>query len=269
MRLAVSNIGWTSDSDARILPLLKEVGVDGIEVAPGRLFDNPVSVTMEDARLAAKNFTDAGLPIVSMQALLFGQPDMRMFGNKTEQSEFKAYLARIIKFAGALGCGPLVFGSPKNRLKGALGFNDAAIGAAHLLQDIGNVSKASGTVFCLEANSTGYGCDFMTCLEQAAYVAAQANHPGVAIVADTGNMIMEDEPADAVIGVKKHLAHIHISAPNLAPVKPHIGYIKQVIGHLSDIKYEGVVTLEMRVPDDDDPVALLLENAVLIRNLIG
>lgn len=268
MKFAVSNIGWSEENDSTVLPLLKEAGVDGIEVAPGRLFANPVSVTVERAKVVAACFTDVGLPIVSMQALLFGRPDLRLFGNANEQNEFRTYLIAIIKLAGALGCGPLVFGSPKNRLKNLLDFDEASIRMSHFLREIGAAANISNTVFCLEANSTKYGCDFMTRLEQAAHVAALTKHPRIGIVADTGNMIMEDELPSAVIAVKQHMAHFHVSAPNLGPVEPHIDYIKQTINHLSDVNYDGILTLEMRVPDDKDPVGTLLRNVALIRNQI-
>lgn len=268
MKFAVSNIGWSSENDARLLPLLKNAGVDGIEVAPGRLFEDPKTARLDEAKSIAREFKRSGLPIFSMQALLFGQPELRLFGNENAQSEFGSYLSIIIKLAGALGCGPLVFGSAKNRLRGDLGFGEAAIRAARLLQVIGEAARGEDTLFCLEANSTGYGCDFMTILAQAAHVAGLADHPNVAVVADTGNMIMEDESPSEIVKVGQHLAHVHISAPNLCQIEPHIEYIERVISLLYDVDYGGVVTLEMRTPDADDPVAILLKNVDLIRSRI-
>ena len=268
MRLAVSNIGWSADQDATIAPVLRAAGAQAIEVAPSRLFADIAATTTAQARGIAAAQAGTGLPIISMQALLFGQADLLLFGRDPAAQDLQAYLNHVLQLAGSLGCGPLVFGSPRNRARGDLPFREAADRAIPIFRAIGAIAVETGTVFCLEANARGYGCDFMTTLADAAGVAARVNHPGVAIVADTGNMIMEAETPDAVIAVIDHVRHVHVSAPHLGPVTEHAEYIKQVLTHIIRSGYEGDVTLEMRPPDQDDPVAALLDNVTFLRKTI-
>ena len=38
MNLSISNIAWASDYDAQMYPFLKEIGYQGLEIAPTRIF---------------------------------------------------------------------------------------------------------------------------------------------------------------------------------------------------------------------------------------
>ena len=268
MRLAVSNIGWTEAEDATILPRLRDAGADAVEVAPGRIFADVPGATVAQAEAVGADYRTAGLPIVSMQALLFGRPELTLFGTEAEVRPLVDHLSHVIRLAGALGCGPLVFGSPRNRLKGDRSFAAARDEARPVLRRIGAMAEASGTVFCLEANAVDYGCDFMTRLAEAGEVAAAAGHPGVGQVADTGNMMMMGEAPEAIRTVAPHVRHVHVSAPQLGPVAAEAAFVGQVIGVLRDIGYESVVTVEMRPGEGDDPTAELLRAVSLLRGLI-
>ena len=268
MKLLVSNIGWHACEDETILPLLKDAGAEGVEVAPGRLFEVPAQATKAQAQTIRTRFDEAGLPIGSMQALLFGQPDLHLFGGDQSARDLVAYLARIIAIAGDLGCGPLVFGSPRNRLRGALSFDEAIAQARPYLRELGQLAADAGCCFCVEANARDYGCDFMNRLAEAHDVALAVDHPGVRVVADTGNMIMEEEPAQAVSRLGPCLAHLHVSAPQLGPVRDHMGYIGQAVSAVRSAGYDGNVTLEMRAPDGRHAVDELLDNLAALRAVI-
>lgn len=268
MRLAVSNIGWTDAEDAEIAPRLRDAGVEAIEVAPGRVFADPPAAREDDARAVAQHWARQGLPVVSMQALLFGRPELRLLGDAGAQEEHEAYLAHVIGLAGALGCGPLVYGSPKNRLKGEMDDAAARDAAVPALRRLGDIAVAAGCTFCLEANARAYGCDFMTRLADAADIAAAVAHPGVAVVADTGNMMMEEEPPEAVDAVASRVAHLHVSAPNLGPVHPHAAYVGSVIDRLAARGYDGTVTIEMRPGEGPAPLENLLRGLSMVRDML-
>jgi D-psicose/D-tagatose/L-ribulose 3-epimerase len=268
VRLAVSNIGWTEQHDASVLPKLRDVGVEAIEIALGRVFADPLSASVDDAHIVSERFQAAGLPIVSMQSLLYGRPELVLFGTQAEAEGMLSHLRQIMTLAQALGCGSLVFGSPKNRLRGDRSFDQACADAIPILRQIGDIAAKTNTTFCLEANASGYGCDFMTVLAEANQVAMKAAHPAIGQVLDTGNMMMEGEAPEAILPSLPMVRHVHISAPQLGPVAPHEDYVGHVISLLREHGYEGVVTLEMRPDDGPDPTARLLEAAVILRNAI-
>ena len=67
-----------------------------------------------------RSWEDRGLQIVSLQSLLFGRSDLQLFGDDGVRAALADYLRRVIDFGAPLGAHALVFGSPKNRLRGAL-----------------------------------------------------------------------------------------------------------------------------------------------------
>ena len=265
MILAASNIGWTEDRDSQIHQILHSVGIRAIEVAPGRLFPNVQVATLKDARKARANWERRGLSIVSMQALLFGRPELRLLGNCSDQEEFLKHISHVVNLAGELGAGPLVFGSPKNRTKGTKTFTQAKNCAVPLLRQIGELCGSANTLFCLEANSVEYGCDFMNTLEEVAEIVEEVNDPNIKMVADTGNMQLENESPEALNAVMEYISHVHISAPHLAPVTRYRGYLQQFASCLHSHHYNGVITLEMLSVDDN--LHHFEESATLLQDL--
>lgn len=247
MKLAVSNIAWSDSEDADISDELKAAGADALEVAPGRLHPSPVAATASEAAEIRAIWQGRGLAIVSMQSLLFGRPDLTLFAEPEGRKAFVRYLGDMLRFAGALGAGPLVFGSPKNRLKDGLNFAEARDRAVPIFREIGDLAQAANTVFCLEANAKEYGCDFMTRLDEAAEVAAATAHPAIGLVVDTGNMELAGDRPERVAEYAELVRHLHLSRPQLAPLNPEDDFPRQVLNALREAGYDGIATVEMRM----------------------
>lgn len=266
MKLAVSNIGWTASEDATITERLITAGADAIEVAPGRVFEDVTFATKIDSVAFAERQVKLGLPVLSMQALLFGRPDLRLFGTDSDRNDLLRYLDHVFMLAAALDCRPLVFGSPTNRLRGELTLEEAITKAAPIFREIGALASDHGVVFCLEANAPDYGCDFMCVLQEAGKMCARTGHPNVAMVVDTGNMLLVGEVAESVVPVMKYVAHLHASAPYLGPVHPHQKFVGTVLELARDAGFDGTLTVEMRAsPDGIDP---LLRSVEMLRSMI-
>ena len=125
MRLAVSNIAWPADADAEAATMLVAHGAAGVEVAPARVCDRPWEAPADRVMAYRRFWEDRGLPIVALQALLFGRPDLVLFGDAAARRLLREQLVAIINLAAGLGAQRLVFGSPSRRL--------AAIGLKCLL----------------------------------------------------------------------------------------------------------------------------------------
>lgn len=265
MILAASNIGWTSAEDKLAINTLCKVGIDAIEVAPSRIFSDPATATIKDAEVIRSAWCNEKLPIVSMQSLLYRQNKLTVFGDSADKKAFIKYISQVIILAGALGAGPLVFGSPKNRLKGEMSFKQAKAKAIPLFREIGDLCGKAETCFCIEANAQAYGCDFMTTIREVADVVVAVDHPHVSVVADTGNMLMAGDSLDDFASVCETVSHIHISAPQLAPITNEEFFLSNMATKLLECKYDGVVTLEMRAVDDR--LASLTESAALMARI--
>src|SRR3990172_927424 len=115
MRLAASNIAWPEHDDAAMARLLPSLGYEGLEIAPTRVWPVPLATTGAERVTFRRFWESRGLRVVAMQALVFGRPDLRLFGPPDSREELARHLVGMIGLAADLGAHVLVFGSPRNR----------------------------------------------------------------------------------------------------------------------------------------------------------
>lgn len=234
-----------------MLSVLKEDGIRSIEIAPLRTFGLPAQSTEQDVRSVAGQYAVAGVELVSMQALLFGSEGLALFESVDSRCRMKEWLIAVGRVAGWCGAGPMVFGSPKNRLKGELSHAQAMEIAVPFFREVGDACAAFGSCLVMEANPEAYGADFCTTLSQAAELVAAVDSPGFRLHIDAGGLALSGE--DFVPVIKQSapmIAHVHASQPNLADwSEPHAVHatLAQV---LREIDYQGAVAIEMRMQED-------------------
>lgn len=248
MQLTISNIAWRREDDAAVAELLKELGVAAIEVAPTMIWPRPLEVTEAEASAYRQWWERRGIRIVAMQALLFGQPDLQLFGSDEDRAALLQYLRGIFRLASWLGAGPLVFGSPRNRIAGKLIEQDRLQIAAAFFRRAGDAAKDAGVVLCIEPNPREYDCDFVTTVAEARTLVDAVASPGFALHLDTAAMTLAGD-SPAVIHDATAPRHFHISEPYLAPVGvqsvvDHSGFARALRGQA----YDGYCSIEMRAP---------------------
>ena len=213
MKLAASNIAWPPTHNDEAAAILVEEGATGVEIAPTKLWREPGNATHAEALDERRAWEARGVPVVAMQALLFGKADLVLFESETARRAMVEYLKRIIQLAGWLGCGVMVFGSPKNRLRGNLTPDECAALAVPTFRELGAAAADAGTCFCIEANPPQYGCDYIATAAEAVELVRAVGHPGFGLHLDAGGMRLHGEPAGWDVA-----KHFHISEPNLAAV---------------------------------------------------
>ncbi len=248
-RIAVSNIAWEPTEDDAIVDVLRREGVSAIEIAPTKWRKTPFEARSSEVAEYRRLWEDRGLRVVSLQALLFGRPDLQLFGDT--RAQLAEYLKRAVDFAATIDAHALVFGSPRNRIRGALSKSDAMPSAADFLRDIGSYCADRGTILCIEANPVEYGCDFVTTTAEAIALCRDVNSPGVRVNADLGAIAMSHEDvASAIASARDVIGHYHASEPNLAEISgmsPH-GDAGRA---LKSIDYSSWVSIEMRAAGDN------------------
>lgn len=219
MRLAISNIAWDVEQDADLARLLQRYGVDAIDVAPGKYFPDPCNAS-DQAIAQVKNWwANRGIEITGMQSLLFGTTGLNVFGPATVQAAMLEHLAAVCRIAAGLGARRLVFGSPKNRLRGELADEAAVAHAVSFFGRLGNVAATCGVQICLEPNPACYGADFMTTSAETAQVVSAVAHPSVRMQFDTGALtINQEDPALVLEQSSALIGHVHASEPGLVPL---------------------------------------------------
>jgi D-psicose/D-tagatose/L-ribulose 3-epimerase len=243
-RLAISNIAWEASENDAVVAVLRREGVTGVEIAPTKWREKPFDASAADVAACRRWWEDRGLRIVSMQALLFGRPELQLFSDT--QSQLGDYLKRVIDFAAAVGAGALVFGSPKNRVRGALSMDEAMSIAADFLRDIGAYCTERNTALCIEANPVEYGCDFVTTTAEAVALSRAVESPGIRVNVDLGGITMSGEDvAGAISNARDVIGHYHASEPNLVEIgaRPQHHEARQA---LAKIGYAEWISIEMR-----------------------
>ncbi|HSK18816.1 MAG TPA: TIM barrel protein [Longimicrobiales bacterium] len=251
MRLAISNIAWPPADEPAVTHLLQELGVRGLEVAPTAVWPRLDAVTEAQATAYRSTWEARGIDIVALQAILYGRPDLQLFGTAARRSELLAYLHAVFRLAAWLGAGPLVFGSPRNRVAGDLSAKERTRIATDFFRQAGDTAAALDVVLCIEPNPAEYGCDFVQTLREAQSLVDRVDSPGFALHVDSAAMALtHDGPGS--LGAGPLPRHFHISEPYLAPVNAesqvdHSGYAAALRG----LGYSGWCSIEMRAPDAD------------------
>lgn len=243
----ISNIAWDSAEEPAIARLLADLGVQHVEVAPTKTWPQPLSASDAELDAYRRFWSDHGIQISAMQALLYGREDLVLFQGPAQRRALLQYLRGIFHVGARLGAGPLVFGSPKNRRRGGLPTLDADAIAVEFFAAAGRAAYEAGTVLCIESNPPDYGCDWITTTEEAERLVRAVATPGFALHLDAGGMLLAQE--DGAAAIRRYgpsARHFHISEPFLGAVGE--GGVDHVAlaGELRGIEYDHLVSIEMR-----------------------
>lgn len=249
MKLSISNLAWGQTPLEEIAPHLKAAGINGIEIAPTALWPDLTKVSINDVTKVRKYLNDEGLLVSGIQSLLFGHPEYQLF-DPSSWIKMLEHLKMVIKIGGELGADAAVFGSPKNRIKGALSENDANQQAKAFLIQLAEVLAENEIVLTLEPNAPDYGADFLVNYEEVVLLSSQIDSPHIAPQIDTGCLWMVGiDPLDAFKDFTPH--HTHLSTPHLGVVPGNFNF-KDLIKFAHKNDYQGWLVIEMLQGHSDD-----------------
>ena len=125
-----------------------------------------------------------------MQSIFFGKK-FNIF-NKSQHKQILNHLRKVCIISKKLGAKNIIFGSPKNRIKGTLSKQDAEKISINIFKKISILCYKYNINFCLEPNAKSYGCDFINKLNEANKILKKVNYRNFLINVDTGNIFQED-----------------------------------------------------------------------------
>lgn len=246
MNLAISNLAWDLSEDNIVLPIINKYGIKSIELAPSKIWTNPTEVSESKLIEYKKYWNKNGVEIVATTSLLFGHPELKIFENKNIRDKTLDYLIEMIRVSAALGAKAMVFGSPKNRIKGQLPSNNALDIAVEFFGKLGEIAKEYSIYFGIEANPAIYGTDFINSTPEAISLIKKVGHPNFGLHLDTSTMTINHEDYEATIkSGLKYNHHFHISEPGLKPIPSGETDHKKVENALSNLNYSNCISIEM------------------------
>jgi D-psicose/D-tagatose/L-ribulose 3-epimerase len=247
MKTAISNIAWNLPDDERVAGWMKEHGVGGVEIAPTKIWPKPLDATVDQLVSYRRWWEQRGIPIVAMQALLFGRADLAIFETQAKRDETLAYLERIMAIGSVLGAGPLVFGSPKNRKTNGLPAEDVEAIAVEFFRRAGDLALRHHVTLCIEPNPTQYDCDWVTCAQHGIELVRKVDHPGFRLHLDAAGMHLAGDDIDGCLQQARDvMCHFHVSEPNLGLIGRGGVQHESLATELRAIRYSGFASVEMR-----------------------
>jgi sugar phosphate isomerase/epimerase len=258
MKLAISNIAWHPHEESEIARNLKVWGCDAVEVAPSRLWPDFRAADLNQVRDYKKFWKGNGLEIAAIQALLFGKPELVIFGTKEVRDETESYLKRSIEIARELGARVLVFGAPKNRARGVMPIDRAMEIAVDFFGRIGEAANRAGVCFCIEPNPKTYGCDFVTTSAEGEELVKKVGSPGFKLHLDLAGMSLSNEDIQSQLAhLAPQIAHFHLSAPQLDRPSESTGIdYRSAVAWMDQSGYEGYTSIEMRAQPEGNVSAV-------------
>ena len=266
MRLAISNIAWDVTEDEAIADLLHRFGVDAIDIAPGKYFPEPVKATDDEIAHVKLWWSQRGVDITGMQALMFGTIGLNVFGPQAVQDAMLQHLGAVCRIGAGLGATRLVFGSPKNRDRTGLSGSQAMDAAVLFFRRLGDIAQSHSVFICLEPNPSCYGANFMTTSAETAHVVLQVAHPAVRMQLDIGAITLNgEEPAAVLQDCAGLIGHVHASEPDLLPLGDCGTDHGKMATVLQQYLPNQLVTIEM-LATRHEPHTVSIERALQVAN---
>jgi len=236
-QVVVGNLSWKHNNNQMMLSKLRDFGIRQLEVAPYKYF----------GIISHYQNKTTTIPIYSMQAILY--PTTWNILCKEQHSQLFDYFSKLFKIVEDHGIKILVFGSPKNRLKLNMTFDEALNIAVDFFSKLVNTTNCT---ICIEPNPIEYGCDFINTSTEGRLIVNKVNSPRFKLHLDVGCMQLQNE--DIINGIKTNLdilEHIHFSAPHLKLLSTGSLNYNELFNEITQI-YNKKISIEMLNQNDDD-----------------
>lgn len=244
--ISISNIAWQPHEEEKVRTFLSAQKIHCVEIAPGKYFPNSIpddSTAIQQCKTFWKSF---GIHIVALQSLLFGHPEMKIFGDTASRANTCNHLRKCITLGSYLGVKALVFGSPVNRKIPEDKMSQSSSIAHDFFNELGDFSVKNDTCFCIEPNPKEYGTNFL-CQTQDALDFVKIDNPGLKLNFDTGTCSLNKEDYKRYFPeIIPHIGHFHISEPFLESINQSATIHKDLAELLMNEKYTGTVSIEMK-----------------------
>lgn len=246
LKISISNLAWDVDQDPMIAELLKEYGINAIDIVASKYFKNIIDADVSEIKAVRRWWGDRGIAITGMQSLLYGTSGLNIFGNMAARQAILEHLEAVCRIGEGLGASRLVFGSPKNRDRSTL-TNEAIQAVANdFFRHLGDIAANHGVLICLEPNPTSYGANFMTNSIETAAVVRSVAHPAIRMQFDTGALTINAEEPFEILGQYALLVgHVHLSEPHLLPLGDGDADHPMISEALARYLPDHMVTIEM------------------------
>jgi sugar phosphate isomerase/epimerase len=247
MPLAFSNLALPAFNHLALLPELRALGVEGIEVAPDHTWPRPYfgqdfSAGQVGAyRHAAQS---AGLKIVGLHALLGGRPELGIFEDADTRHHTIEHLVHLSQVCRDLGGRSLILDSRWSR---NLETREAFLQCRAFLERLLPRIEDHGTVLCFAPLTPEEG-DFCRLARECLMLVNALDHSSFGLHVRTAAMAANHETGHQHFAARRgRLEHVHIDEPGLVAFGSS-GAVDHpdMRRHLSAISYDSWLSVVQR-----------------------
>jgi D-psicose/D-tagatose/L-ribulose 3-epimerase len=255
MKISLCNEVLAGYDFARQCELAKQMGYDGLEIAPVTLSDEPHLLSMERRTEIRTIAEDHGLSISGLHYLMVAPKGLSITARDAAlRTRTIDVIRRLIGLAHDLGGKIIVHGSPQHRRLEPGHEADGRRYGIECWAAIAKDAEAAGITYCVEPLHQP-DANFVNTVEEAAAIVQQIGSPAVRTMIDcSAATIWEKQPVPDLIrqwmptGL---IAHIHFNDPNRRGPGDGMLAIGPVIAALRETGYSGNASIEpfIYIPD--------------------
>lgn len=265
MKISYSNLSWNTDEDEDVVRLFKKHNIKGIELACSKIWENPTEVSAKKIKEYRKFWNDSGISIVAITSLLYGNPELSLF-NSTRKTFI--YLQKISKVAEILGAKVMMFGSPKNRIKGKLSNKNANEIAATFFYKLAEYTSKKDISIVIEPNPSIYGGDYILNFEEAIDLCKIVNHDYFGLNIDSGTIAYSSSDYTSIVKKSfKFGLHGHISEPFLKTIPGSITDHNAFSNALRNNLYKNWLSVEVALSNEVNHIEEINKTLNFVSNM--
>lgn len=231
----------------RAIDYVKEVGYEGLEIAPFTLSKYVTDISDQTRRDIVTRAARADLEILGIHWVLVGPDDVYLnHPDEAVRAHTAQYLIDLVQFCGDVGGKVLIFGSPKQRnVMAPLTYQQSFDYARQAFEHVMPACQAHGVTICMEP-LTHLETNFCQTAAETVKLIEAVDHPNFRLLLDTKAMTFEQESRATLIRkYAKYLRHYHANDENLnGPGWGDVDFAP-IFEALRDIGYAGYVSVEV------------------------
>ena len=257
MRISLCNEVIANMPFERQCAFARDVGYDGIEIAPFTLSDDPTRLPTSRSAQWRRAAADAGIAITSLHYLLRAPAGLSITTADVDQRRHTVDVMRALcALAAELGANVLVHGSPDQRVLAPGDENEGRKRGIDCFAAIAEPASQAGVVYCIEPlahNQT----QFVNTIAEAAEIVLAIDSPAVRTMIDCSSASQAETEcvADLVrrwmpTGV---IGHMHFNDPNRRGPGEGSLTFAPILAALKETRYAGNAAVEPFIYEPDGP----------------
>jgi D-psicose/D-tagatose/L-ribulose 3-epimerase len=240
MKIGVSAFAWTARfgrSHLKLLPEMKKIGMDGIEVP---MFD-PALLPISSIREAFERH-DMECTVCAILPQLYNPISPN---SETRRKAIK-HLIRCVEASAAMGArilgGPLF--APIGYLPKHRPTSEEWLWAVEAFQALGEVLEANGMTLSIEPVNRSETF-FLRTADEAKQLCEDIGNPRIGVTVDTFHANIEElSIPDALLSLGTHLKHVHASENDRGPLgHGHVPF-REIVSVLKKVQFKGYLMIE-------------------------